>query len=53
MPDIFNFATNDSLNAKINGVKNEIPNITNLATTIALTAVENKIHNVSNLVNKI
>ena len=53
MPDIFNFATNDSLNAKINGVKNEIPNITNLATTTALTAVENKIHNVSNLVNKI
>ena len=29
-----------------------IPNITNLATTIALTAVENKIPNVSNLVRK-
>ena len=30
----------------------EIPNITNLATTTALTAVENKIHSVSNLVKK-
>ena len=33
-------------------VENEIPNITNLATTYALTAVENKIPNVSNLVKK-
>ena len=40
------------LNAKINEVKGEIPNITNLATTSALTAVENKIPNVSNLVKK-
>ena len=30
----------------------EIPNITNLATTTALTAVENKIHSVSNLAKK-
>ena len=30
----------------------KIPNITNLATTTALTAVENKIHSVSNLVKK-
>ena len=30
----------------------EIPNITNLATTTALTTVENKIHSVSNLVKK-
>ena len=37
---------------KINEVKGEIPNITNLATTAALTAVENKIPNVSNLVKK-
>ena len=29
-----------------------VPNITNLATTAALTAVENKISNVSNLVKK-
>ena len=36
-------ATNASLNAKINEVKNEIPSITNLATTTALTAIENKI----------
>ena len=33
-------------------VKNEIPNITKLATTYALTAVESKIPNVSNLVKK-
>ena len=33
-----------------NKVKNEIANITNLATTTALTTVENKILNVSNLV---
>ena len=31
----------------------KIPNITNLATTIALTAVENKIANVNNLVKKL
>ena len=40
-------AANGSLNAKINEVKNKIPNITNLATPTALTAVENKIPNVS------
>ena len=34
----------------INEVKGEIPRITNLATTAALTTVENKIPNVSNLV---
>ena len=33
-------------------VKNNIPNITNLATTTALTAVENKIPNASNLLKK-
>ena len=33
-------------------VKNEILNITNLATTTAHTVVENKILNVSNLVKK-
>ena len=31
-------------------MKGEIPNITNIETTAALTAVENKIPNVSNLV---
>ena len=36
----------------MNEVKGKIPNITNLATTTALTAVENKIPNVSNLVKK-
>ena len=39
-------ATKSTLNAKINEVKREIPSITNLATTTALTAVENKIPNV-------
>ena len=33
-------------------VKNELPSITNLATTTALNVVENKIPNVSNLVKK-
>ena len=37
---------------KINGVKNEIPSITNLATTSALAVVENKIPDTSNLVKK-
>ena len=44
---------NTSLNAKINEVKNKIPNITNLATGAALTTVENKIPNVSNLIKKL
>ena len=38
--------------AKINEIRGEIPSISNLATTTALTAVENKIPNVSNLVKK-
>ena len=45
-------ATNTTLNAEINEVKNEIPNITNLAETAALTTVENKIPNASDLVKK-
>ena len=44
--------TTTAFNAKINEVKNKIPNITNLATTTALIAVENIIPNVSNLVKK-
>ena len=50
MPDITNLATNASFNAKINEVKDKIPNITSLATTTVLTAVENDIPNVINLV---
>ena len=38
-PDITNLAPNVSLNATIKGVKGEISDITNLVTTIALTAV--------------
>ena len=45
-------ATKSNLNTKINEVKNEIPSITGLATTSALTAVENKIPSISNLVKK-
>ena len=33
MLDITNLATNITFNAKINKVKNKMPNITNLATT--------------------
>ena len=40
------------LNRKINEVKTEIPSISNLATTSALTAVENKIPSGSNSVKK-
>ena len=47
MPDISNLATKTILNTKINEVKNNIPNITGLATTSALTAVENKIPSVT------
>ena len=44
--DIFNLATEIALNAKINEVKGELPNITNLATTSALTVIENKMPSV-------
>ena len=53
IPDITNLAANVSLNTKINEVKGEISNITNLATTSALTAVENKISSFSNLAKKV
>ena len=44
IPSITTLATTAALNAKINGVKYKIPNITNLAyTTTAVTAVESKI----------
>ena len=52
IPDIKNVSANTDLDDKINEVNNEIPNITNLTTTTALTAVEDKILNVSNLVIK-
>ena len=38
-----NLATSTTLNAKINKVKKEVPNITNLATTTAYFAVKYKI----------
>ena len=38
-----NAAANTTLNVKINEIKNKIYNITNLATTTALTDIENKI----------
>ena len=41
-----------SPNNKISKVKGEIPSITNLTTTAALTAIENKVPNVSDLVEK-
>ena len=52
IPDIKNVSANTDLDDKINEVNNEIPNITNLTTTTALTTVEDKILNVSNLVIK-
>ena len=41
-----------ALNAKINEAKGKIPNITNLATSTALTVVANKTPNVSDVVAK-
>ena len=49
---ITNLATNAAPNANINGIKDEIPSISDLATTTALTAFENKIPDVSDLVKK-
>ena len=43
MPDIINLATNVTLNAKINEIKNKISNITKLVITNAVAAVENEI----------
>ena len=50
---IINLATNISLYTEINEVKNEISNITNLATTLALTAFKNKVPSASNLLKKL
>ena len=47
--DVTKLAAETTLNAKINEVKGEIPSVTNLATTSALTAVEIKIPSVSYL----
>ena len=52
MPDITDSATHASPNANLNEVKGEIPCISNLATTAALTTVENKIPNADNLLKK-
>ena len=46
MGNITNLATNVFLNARINQVKGEILNITNLATTTTLSAVENNHDNI-------
>ena len=51
--NITNLVTNIFPIAKINEFKVEIPSITNLNTTAALTTVENKLPNVSNLVKKV
>ena len=47
-----NLATTTALNAKINEVKSNVPNITDLANATALNVVENKIPDDSNLVKK-
>ena len=52
IPDITNVAIKFSLNPKINEVKGEISNITNVGTASALAFDENKILSVSNLVQK-
>ena len=52
IPDISKLTTKTTINDKINKFKGEIPNITNLATTAALTTVESKIRSVTNLFKK-
>ena len=52
MSSITNLVTNAALNAKINGVKGEILNITNFATTDALATIEKKITDFSDFVKK-
>ena len=52
MSSITNLVPNAALNAKINGVKGEILNITNFATTDALATVEKKITDFSDFVKK-
>ena len=50
IPSITNLATTTKLNGKINEIKGNMLNITDLDPTTSLTAVENKIPNVSYLV---
>ena len=50
--NITNSATKTTLNVRINEVKGEIPNITNLATITAIAAVENETPSVTSLVKK-
>ena len=52
MPSITNLGTNATLDVKINEVKDKIPSINKLDTTIALTAFENKMPNLNDLVKK-
>ena len=52
MSSITNLVTNAALNAKKNGVKGEILNITNFATNDALATVEKKITDFSDFVKK-
>ena len=43
LSDIFNLASNTTLNAKINDVKSKVPSITNLVTNVAFSVVGNRI----------
>ena len=52
VPSITKLLITAALNAKTNGVKNEIISITSLATTAVHTTVENKIPKVSGIKNK-
>ena len=52
IPDISNFVKKSDYNAKVSEIEGNIPSISVLATTSALTAVRNKIPSVSTLVKK-
>ena len=52
IPDISNFVKKSDYNAKVSEIEGNIPSISVLATTSALTAVRNKVPSVSTLVKK-
>ena len=52
IPDTNNLVKKTYYNAKITKIEGKVPNVSGLATNLALTVVENEIPNVSSLVKK-
>ena len=53
IPDTSGLVKKTDYNAKIAEIKDKIPDISNLATIVALTTVENKIPDINNLATTI